>query len=156
MYWSTCWWINSGESANLTAKTQKLNWFIGSVSTLYRWTRAEKERPPKINENWYKSPWFEAKFCTDEIHLGTNLFPKNHAHGLTQTPVNLVRSHELEFFPKTKSAWFVVLKWRICQGTTLALITHVLASKSLKKFNPIAAKTDDQKSTKMAPKITPK
>ena len=86
----------------------------------------------------------------DEIHLGTNLFPKNHGLGLTQSTVNLDRSHELEFFPKTKSAWFVVLKWRICQGITLALITHVIASKSLKKFSPIAAKTDDQKSTKMA------
>jgi len=42
----------------------------------------------KIDWISIKSKRFAPNLCTDEIQLSTNLFPKNHCLGLTQTPGN--------------------------------------------------------------------
>jgi hypothetical protein len=51
-------------------------------------------RLQKSDENWIKSTRTAPKICTHQIQCATNLAPRNHCLGLTQTPEKRDRRHE--------------------------------------------------------------
>jgi hypothetical protein len=56
--------------------------------------RTEKGTAEKTDEIQLKTKGFAPKLCTNEIHLDTNIFSRNHRLGLTQTPEKSDRRHD--------------------------------------------------------------
>jgi hypothetical protein len=68
-----------------------------------RATNREEAPTTKTKKNLTKSKRFVLKLSTDQIHLGTNLSPKIHHLGLTETLGKSDRGQERKTFPKNKN-----------------------------------------------------